>query len=77
MTLVDSLDTLWLMGMETEFADAKEWVQNSLNFEKHASISVFEITIRELGGLLGAYDLSGMCGGALTSGTQRSHLLAS
>ena len=26
VTLVDSLDTLWLMGMIEEFNEAKEWV---------------------------------------------------
>jgi mannosyl-oligosaccharide alpha-1,2-mannosidase len=58
MTLVDSLDTLWLMGMAAEFAEAREWVATSLNFAKGVSVSVFEITIRVLGGLLAAYDLS-------------------
>jgi mannosyl-oligosaccharide alpha-1,2-mannosidase len=59
MTLVDSLDTLWLMGMREEFAEARQWVATSLNFDKQGSISVFEVTIRELGGLLAAFDLSG------------------
>jgi len=59
MTLVDSLDTLWLMGMTAEFADARAWVAANLNFDKYSAISVFEITIRELGGLLAAYELSG------------------
>lgn len=59
MTLLDSLDTLWIMGMKEEFARAREWVATSLDFNKHASLSVFETTIRALGGLLAAYDLSG------------------
>lgn len=37
----------------------QEWVRQRLNFDKHASVSVFETTIRALGGLLAAYDLSG------------------
>jgi mannosyl-oligosaccharide alpha-1,2-mannosidase len=59
MSLVDSLDTLWVMGMKDEFNEAKEWVRTSLDFNKHGATSVFEVTIRELGGLLAAYDLSG------------------
>lgn len=27
VTLVDSLDTLWIMGMKDEFNEAKEWVR--------------------------------------------------
>jgi hypothetical protein len=59
MTLVDSLDTLWIMGMLDEFNEAKDWVAQNLDFNKQGSTSVFEITIRVLGGLLAAFDLSG------------------
>lgn len=58
VTLVDSLDTLWVMGLRQEFDEAAEWVKNSLTFSRTGSVSVFETTIRELGGLLSAYDLS-------------------
>lgn len=58
MTLVDSLDTLWVLGMKEEFAEAVQWVQHSLTFAHAGSVSVFETTIRALGGLLAAYDLS-------------------
>lgn len=58
VTLVDSLDTLWLMGMKKEFAEAREWVARDLSFANAGAVSVFETTIRELGGLLSAYELS-------------------
>ena len=58
-TLVDSLDTLWVMGMHTEFEEAREWVAEKLTFNKTGFVSVFETTIRILGGLLSAYELSG------------------
>jgi uncharacterized protein YyaL (SSP411 family) len=58
VTLVDSLDTLWLMGLKDEFKEARDWVATSLTFEHAGTVSVFETTIRELGGLLAAYDLS-------------------
>ena len=59
VTLVDALDTLWLMGMKSEFNEARDWVASSLSFASKGSVSVFETTIRELGGLLSAFDLSG------------------
>lgn len=58
-TLVDSLDTLWIMGFKDYFYEAVEAVAE-IDFGKSESksISVFETTIRYLGGLLSAYDLS-------------------
>ena len=99
MTLVDSLDTLWLMGLRAEFDEAFApsprsglffrvlhfgnletwvpdflqhrlvwgsrqstcekgacvtqavgWVKSSLRFDRTGDVSVFETTIRELGG---------------------------
>ncbi|KAJ4718777.1 alpha-1,2-Mannosidase [Melia azedarach] len=58
-TLVDSLDTLYIMGLDEQFQRAREWVANSLDFNKDYDASVFETTIRVVGGLLSAYDLSG------------------
>jgi mannosyl-oligosaccharide alpha-1,2-mannosidase len=59
-TLVDSLDTLWIMGFKEYFYEAVEAVA-AIDFgtSESKSISVFETTIRYLGGLLSAYDLSG------------------
>lgn len=59
-TLVDSLDTLWIMGMRDEFYEAVKAVA-TIDFGKSTSGSVntFETCIRYLGGLLAAYDLSG------------------
>lgn len=58
-TLVDSLDTLWIMGFKEEFHEAVEAVA-AIDFGKTdlKMISVFETTIRYLGGLLSAYDMS-------------------
>ncbi|KAF4947654.1 hypothetical protein FSARC_13915 [Fusarium sarcochroum] len=59
-TLVDSLDTLWIMGLKDEFYEAAQ-AAATLNWgETHeGAINLFETTIRHLGGLLGAYELSG------------------
>ncbi|GFP57363.1 endoplasmic reticulum mannosyl-oligosaccharide 1,2-alpha-mannosidase [Trichoderma asperellum] len=59
-TLVDSLDTLWIMGLREEFDEAVAAVAD-IDFGSSTSnrINIFETNIRYLGGLLAAYDLSG------------------
>lgn len=57
-TLVDSLDTLWLMGLKDEFWKARDWVRDKLTHTPARPVSLFETTIRSLGGLLSAYDWS-------------------
>jgi mannosyl-oligosaccharide alpha-1,2-mannosidase len=58
-TLVDSLDTMWIMGLRTEFEEGVEYVRN-LDFKssRRSDIPIFETTIRYLGGLIGAYDIT-------------------
>ncbi|KAI1309122.1 mannosyl-oligosaccharide alpha-1,2-mannosidase [Mortierella claussenii] len=57
-TIVDSLDTILLMGLKDEFEEAKIWVRDSLDFNQDGEVNLFETTIRVLGGLLAAYDQS-------------------
>ena len=38
-TLIDSLDTLWLMGMRREFARARGWVAAELDPNRCVSLS--------------------------------------
>ncbi|TXG69529.1 hypothetical protein EZV62_004464 [Acer yangbiense] len=57
-TMIDALDTLYIMGLHEQFQKAREWVANTLDFNKDYDASVFETTIRVVGGLLSAYDLS-------------------
>ncbi|KAJ5109247.1 Glycoside hydrolase family 47 [Penicillium angulare] len=59
-TLVDALDTLYIMDLKEEFAEAVDAVKK-IDFTTSAreDIPVFETVIRYLGGLLGAYDISG------------------
>uniref|UniRef100_A0A8C7ZLX0 alpha-1,2-Mannosidase n=1 Tax=Oryzias sinensis TaxID=183150 RepID=A0A8C7ZLX0_9TELE len=58
-TIVDALDTLFIMEMSEEFNAATEWVEKNLDFNVNAEVSVFEVNIRFVGGLLSAYYLSG------------------
>lgn len=59
-TLVDGLDALYIMGLHDEFENAVKAVE-FINFSRPNSerVPVFEVTIRYLGGLLSAYDISG------------------
>lgn len=59
MTPVDSLDTLYLLGFKTEADAARKYITENLSFDKDISVQNFEITIRILGGLLSAYQMTG------------------
>ena len=59
-TLVDSLDTLWMMGLKSEFDEATKAVANiDFTASIRNDIPLFETVIRYLGGLIAAYDLGG------------------
>ena len=58
LTLIDSLDTMWIMGLHTEFSEARDWVAKELKVAQDRKVNFFETTIRVLGGLLSAYHLS-------------------
>ncbi|CAF1047156.1 unnamed protein product [Didymodactylos carnosus] len=53
--LVDSLDTLAVMGNTTEFQHAVKLVIEHVRFNRNITIQVFEATIRVLGALLSAH----------------------
>lgn len=57
-TAVDAMDTLLIMGLMDEYHQAEDWVLQNLHFSSQSGVSVFETTIRVLGGLLAAYDLT-------------------
>ena len=59
MTPVDGYDTMLLMGLREQAADAKRLILDSLSFDRDVSVQVFEVTIRLLGGLLSAYQMDG------------------
>ena len=59
-TLVDSLDTLWMMDLKEEFSEAVEAVKDiDFTTSIRNDIPLFETVIRYLGGLVAAYDISG------------------
>ena len=59
-TIVDSMDTLYIMGMEEEFSKGRDWIKTKLNLTMmEEDVSVFEINIRYVGGLLSLYSFTG------------------
>jgi len=58
-TIVDALDTLWIMGLTDEFNEGRKWVQESFKFNSKTDVSVFETVIRFVGGFIAAGTMSG------------------
>ncbi|XP_054995043.1 mannosyl-oligosaccharide 1,2-alpha-mannosidase IC isoform X2 [Sorex araneus] len=58
-TVIDSLDTLYLMELKEEFQEAKAWVEESFHLNVSGEASLFEVNIRYVGGLLSAFYLTG------------------
>jgi hypothetical protein len=54
--IVDSLDTMMIMNLTSQLANARQWV-HTLNYDQEYDVNVFETTIRMVGGLLSAYYL--------------------
>lgn len=58
-TIIDALDTLYIMGLMDEFKKGRDWVASSFSFDMNSDVSVFEVNIRFLAGLLSAFALTG------------------
>jgi mannosyl-oligosaccharide alpha-1,2-mannosidase len=59
LSLIEALDTLWVMGLDKRFADGVDWVKAELEFDIDGEVSVFETSIRLIGGLLSAHHACG------------------
>lgn len=59
MTPVDAFDTMVLMGLKKEAAEAKKLIFERLSFDYDFYVKNFEIVIRLLGGLISSYQLDG------------------
>jgi predicted alpha-1,2-mannosidase len=57
MTPLDGFDTMLLMGLDGEAAEAKELIMEGLSFDHDFPVQIFEMTIRLLGGLITAYQM--------------------
>jgi mannosyl-oligosaccharide alpha-1,2-mannosidase len=59
LTLIEALDTLWVMGLDDEFNTGVDWVKANFNPNVDGDVSVFETNIRLVGGLLSAHHACG------------------
>ncbi|KAK9528890.1 hypothetical protein VZT92_013023 [Zoarces viviparus] len=57
LTLIDTLDTLLVLGNVTEFQKAVKLVIDTVSFDKDSTVQVFEANIRILGSLISSHIL--------------------
>lgn len=57
-SIVDAIDTLFIMGYDEEVATAKKWIKENFNFKQNTQMSAFEVNIRFVGGFLSMYSLT-------------------
>ncbi|MDP1027048.1 glycoside hydrolase family 47 protein [Sphingomonas sp. KR1UV-12] len=55
LSLIEALDTLWVMGLDSRFEDGVAWVKTHFDANVDGEVSVFETSIRLVGGLLSAH----------------------
>ena len=55
LTLIDTIDMLGIIGNSTAFTEALWTIVDNVDFDKDKVVSVFEMNIRVLGGLLSAH----------------------
>ncbi|XP_030381622.1 mannosyl-oligosaccharide alpha-1,2-mannosidase IA isoform X2 [Scaptodrosophila lebanonensis] len=59
-TIVDGLDTLYIMGLEQEYKEGRDWIERKFSLDNiSAELSVFETNIRFVGGMLTLYAFTG------------------
>ncbi|MEV6208494.1 glycoside hydrolase family 47 protein [Kitasatospora sp. NPDC051914] len=59
LSIVEALDTLWLMELDDEVALAADWIEAELDPAQDADVQVFETIIRLVGGLVAGYLCTG------------------
>ena len=58
-TIVDSLTTLYIMGLTDRYRAARDWVATKLDFSRVGRVIVFETVIRIMGSLISMFHLTG------------------
>lgn len=44
-TVIDSIDTMLIMGLDEEYQRARKWVETKLSFERDANFNTFEVRL--------------------------------
>ncbi|HEX3664016.1 MAG TPA: glycoside hydrolase family 47 protein [Rhizomicrobium sp.] len=55
LSIVESLDTLYLMKLDAELEAGVQWIEKNLHFDLDGEVQVFETNIRVVGGLLSGW----------------------
>jgi Glycosyl hydrolase family 47 len=55
LSIIEALDTLYVMGLDDELALGVDWIKQNLDFGLDGDVHVFEWIIRVVGGLLAGY----------------------
>ena len=57
--MLDAVDTLWVMGLDSEVNDTVTWLTTQADMGRlNSDVQFMETTVRGLGGLLAAYTVS-------------------
>jgi mannosyl-oligosaccharide alpha-1,2-mannosidase len=55
LSIVEALDTLYVMGLDAEVEEGISWISDNLDFDIDGEVQVFETGIRMVGGLLSGW----------------------
>lgn len=44
-TVVDAIDTIFLMGLDAEYSRARFWVKRKLRFDREGTFNTFEVPV--------------------------------
>lgn len=55
LSIIEAMDTLYVMELDDELAACVTWLRSHLNFDVDASVQMFEAAIRMVAGLLSGY----------------------
>lgn len=50
-TVVDSIDTMIIMGLDEEYQRARTWVAEKMSFERDGNFNTFEVRLHIMSGM--------------------------
>lgn len=59
LSIIEALDTLYIMGLDDELHASVEWLRKNLNFDVDGEVQMFEANIRMVAGLITGYYATG------------------
>jgi hypothetical protein len=59
LSIIEAMDTLYLMGLDDELHACVEWLRKNLDFDVDANVQMFEAVIRMVAGLITGYYATG------------------